>query len=288
MTTITTSARRRRSLLWVPGDQPHKIERAAQSGADVVVLDLEDGVAPDRKAAARDTIAGALRDIDFGGAERLVRVCNSPSLAIDVAAAQGADGLCLPKVERPGDLAAFRSIAHKTLGAVLPILAISAESALGVLSTPLFVAEATSVVAWMWGSEDLATALGCRARQQDGSFAEPLDVARAMTVLLAAATDTQAIDTVYPFFKDHHGLIAECHMAVAAGFSGKGVIHPAQVSVVNEAFTPTAEEVDRAHAVVNAFADGDGVTSIDGHMLDLPHLRAAERLLARARGAPTV
>jgi citrate lyase subunit beta / citryl-CoA lyase len=277
-----TGPRRRRSVLWVPADQPHKIERAARSGADVVVLDLEDAVAPDRKAFARDTAAGALRDVDFGGAERLFRVCNGPTLAADIAAARDADGICLPKVEGPNDLAAAHAGARNMLGRVLPILAISAESPLGVLNTPLLVLAATGVFAWMWGSEDLAAALGCRARQLGEPFAGPLEGARNTTVLLAAVTGAQAIDTVYPLFKDNDGLIAECRTAVEAGFSGKGVIHPGQVAPVNESFTPTPEQIRRAQEVVDAFVNGAGVTALDGQMLDLPHLRAAERMLALA------
>lgn len=279
--------RPRRSLLWVPGDQPQKIEKAAGSDADVVVLDLEDGVAPDRKEAARDAVAGALRDVAFGSSERLVRVCNGPTLTADVSAAAGADGLCVPKVESPDDLDRVRAVTRGELGRVLPMLAISAESPLGVLSSSSLADAADDVVAWMWGSEDLAAALGCRARQAGESFAEPLSWARTVTVLLAATTGAQSVDTVYPFYNDLDGLLAETRAAVAAGFTGKGLIHPAQVSPVNDAFTPSDEEIARAQAAVQAFTSGEGVTVLDGQMLDRPHLLAAERVLARAPGATT-
>lgn len=279
------AARRRRSVLWAPGDQPRKLERAVSCGADVVVFDLEDGVAADRKSVARDIVAEVLGDVDGGGVERLVRVCNGPSLREDVAAGRGADGICMPKVEGPDDLAALRTAMEDELGAPLPVLAIGAESPLGVLHAGVLAgATSSEVVAWMWGSEDLAAAIGCRARGPGEPFVEPLQWARSTNVLLAAATGTQAIDTVYPFFRDDAGLRDECRTAVAAGYSGKGVIHPGQVPVVNEAFTPTAEEVERSLAVVAAFADGAGIAVLDGQMLDLPHLRAAHRLLARADG----
>jgi citrate lyase subunit beta/citryl-CoA lyase len=275
-------ARPRRSILWVPGDQPAKLERAAGSGADVVVLDLEDGVAPDRKAVARDMISGALRDIDFGSTERLVRVCPGSPLRLDLAAAEGADGVCLPKVDGPADLIEARALAKDVLGAELPILAISGESPLGVLNAAGLAGESAGVVAWMWGSEDLAAALGCQPRRMGEPFVGSLAWARHVTVHLAAATGAQAIDTVYPFFKDLEGLVEETRVAAAVGYSGKGLIHPAQVSPVNDAFTPADAEIDHAQEVVRAFADGSGIAVLEGQMLDLPHLRAAERVLARA------
>ncbi len=284
MNTLAAS-RPRRSLLWVPGDQPRKIEKAAKAGADVVVLDLEDGVAADRKDAARDSVAGALRDLDFDGTERFVRVAGRATLHADLAAARGADGICLPKVEGPDDLRELRSTAAEILGQVPPILAISAESPLGVLASGTLAGSAESVVAWMWGSEDMAAAVGCRARQRGEDFVSPLKFARDTVILLAAATGAQAIDTVYPFFQDLEGLVAECAAAVACGFDGKGLIHPSQVAPANEAFTPSPDETARAQAVVDAFAGSDGVVAVDGQMLDLPHLRAAQRTLARAMAA---
>jgi citrate lyase subunit beta/citryl-CoA lyase len=271
----------RRSLLWVPGDQPRKLEKAAGSGADVVVLDLEDGVAPDRKVEARRCVAAALADIDYGSTERLVRV-NASLDPEDLEAAALADGLCLPKVDGPDDLRRLRSIAVAVLGRVPPILAISAESPAGALAWAALAGEADDVVAWMWGSEDLAAALGSRARGPGEGFVGPLELARSATVLLAAATGAQAIDTVYPFFGDHIGLAAEAVAAAEAGFSGKGIIHPGQVGPVHEAFTPDDDAVRRAREVVDAFADGAGVLSLHGQMLDLPHLRAAHRILGRA------
>jgi citrate lyase subunit beta/citryl-CoA lyase len=283
--TEVKSARARRSLLWVPGDQPKKLERSAEAGADVIVLDLEDGVAADRKDAARDCVKGALGDIDFGAAERFVRVAGRSTLEADIEAAHGADGLCIPKVERAADLDHVRAVASRVLGTVPPIVAISAESPVGVLMSSELVDAGEGVVGWMWGSEDLAGMLGCRPRGQGEDFVGPLKLARDVAIMLAAATGAQAIDTVYPFYRDLDGLLDECEAALACGFTGKGVIHPAQVPVVNDAFTPGEEETARARAVVEAFASGAGVIALDGQMLDLPHLRAAELTLARAAAA---
>jgi citrate lyase subunit beta / citryl-CoA lyase len=274
--------RPRRSILWVPGDQLSKLEKAAKSNADVVVLDLEDGVSVDRKAVARDCIAGALRDLDFGKTERMVRVSPGPEVAADVSAATSADSLCFPKLGSASELTLFQTLVERTVGRTLPILAISGETPLGLLNVQSLAGQTSGVVAWMWGSEDLASALGCHARQMGEPFEGPLAWARNVTVLLAVATGAQAIDTVYPFYRDTKGLLVESETAARAGFSGKGLIHPSQVAPVNEIFTPSPAEVERALAVVEAFDEGQGVAVLDGQMLDMPHLAAARRVLERA------
>lgn len=280
--------RPRRSILWVPGDQPRKLERAASAEADVVVLDLEDAVAPHRKAQARECVANALRDVNYGSSERMVRVNVGPLDSADIEVVATADAVCLPKVQGPEDLAVFRDLCLRVVGRVPPILAISAESPMGALSSHALVAASDDVVAWMWGSEDLAAALGIQGRGRGQGFPGPLELARNSTVLLAAATAAHAIDTVYPFYDDIAGLAAEAHRAASDGFSGKGIIHPAQVSAVHDAFTPSDEELERCRRVVDAFASGDGVATLDGQMLDLPHFRAAQRTLGRAPSATSV
>lgn len=276
----------RRTVLFVPADQPRKIERAASCDADVVVLDLEDGVSRDRKAAARAEAASALGTLDFGKTERVVRVNAEPMLlGEDLAACAGADAVMVPKVDTPRDLHVVRSAMQAMLGQELPIFALAGETPLGVLNAAALADEsvAAPVVAWMWGSEDLAGATGCRARGRGEPFDAPLTTAREATVLLAAATRRQAIDTVYPYYRDVEGLRAEASAAARAGFDGKGVIHPDQVEIVRDAFTPTDTEIGRARAVVAAFDDaGAGVAVVDGQMLDLPHLVAARRTLSRA------
>jgi citrate lyase subunit beta/citryl-CoA lyase len=277
--------RQRRSLLFVPGDQPRKLERAAAAGADVVVLDLEDAVTADRKHQGRGCVAAALAEVDYGTSERVVRVNSEPGLKErDLEAAVGADALLLPKVESPGDLDDLRLLVGAVLGIEIPIIALVAEAPTGVLQAGSFVARSPGVVAWMWGSEDLAGFTGCAPRQPGEPFVGVLALARDTTVLLAGATGTQAIDTVYPYYRDVDGLRAEAAAAAGAGFAGKAVIHPDQIGPVHEAFTPTEAEVARAQEVLDAFADGAGVASLDGQMLDLPHVRAAQRILSRATG----
>jgi citrate lyase subunit beta / citryl-CoA lyase len=274
--------RPRRSLLWVPADQRRKLERAASAGADVVVFDLEDGVATDRKDQARSILSSVLQGVDYGGSERMVRINGSTSLAADLEVAALADALCVPKVSGPDDLATVRTAAREEIGTIPPILAISAETSRGVLSSGALIEADDNVVGWMWGSEDLAGELGILGRVDRRSFPGPLALARYTTAMLAAATGKQAIDTVYPYFKDVDGLRAEARSAVLSGFVGKGLIHPNQVAVVHDAFTPTDEEITRARTIIAAFSDGAGVAVMDGQMLDLPHRRAAERVLQRA------
>jgi len=275
--------RRRRSVLFVPGDQPRKLEKAATAGADVVVLDLEDAVNADRKEDGRTCVADALAGVNYGSAERIVRInAESGSIERDLESAAGADALMLPKVESPQDLMRLAQLAVKVLGAELPVIALVGEVPAGVLRASLFIDQVPGVVAWMWGSEDLAGFTGCQPRQPGESFTGVLALARDMTVLLAAASGTQAIDTVYPFYKDVVGLKVEAAAAARAGFIGKAIIHPDQVGPVHEAFSPSAEEVTHAREIVDAFASGSGVSSMNGQMLDMPHLRAAQRIISRA------
>lgn len=273
--------RPRRSLLFVPGDQRRKLERAASAGADAVVLDLEDGVSPANKAAARGLVACALRDVDYQNSERVVRVAPGPDLVKDLIAAAGADAILVPKVDRPADLDQVVEIAERELGNCPPLIGLLGETPGSIVGAGALAEAGGPVVAWMWGSEDLAAAVGCRPRGPGEGFIGPLALARATAVLVAATSGTQAIDTVYPFYRDSDGLLAEAQAAAQAGFSGKGIIHPCQVGPVHDAFTPTAEQADRARAVIEAFSAGEAVIVLDGQMLDLPHLRAAERLLSR-------
>lgn len=273
----------RRSLLFVPGNDDRKLQRAATAGADVVVLDLEDGVAPAAKEQAREVVRRALADISYGTSERLVRLNAEPEqMARDLEVAATADGLLIPKIDGPAELERVRSVALRVLGRVPTLVVLFGETPRGVLAATSMVSWPDDVDAWMWGSEDLAAATGCRPRGARESFEGPLALARSATVLLAAATSTDAIDTVYPFHRDLEGLRIEAEEAAALGFSGKAVIHPDQVSPVNDAFTPDDAAVTRALAIVEAFGSGSAVVTLENQMLDAPHLRAARRLLSRA------
>ncbi len=277
--------RARRVLLFVPGDDARKSAKAAASGADCVVLDLEDGVAADRKAAARATVAASLRSLDFGRSERLVRInpAGSGLEAADLKAVGAArpDGYLVPKVESADHV---RTVARLTAGAPAPLLALI-ETARGVVRLAEIAAAHPRLEALLFGAEDLAGDVGA-VRTPGG---EEVAWARGAVVTYAAAHGLQAIDTIYADIEDLEGLRRDSLGAARLGYAGKMAIHPSQIPVIAGAFTPTDEEVARALRLVEAHARhqaaGTGVFVLEGRMVDWPMVRAAERLLARARAA---
>jgi citrate lyase subunit beta/citryl-CoA lyase len=288
-----------RSLLFVPGDSEKKLEKSFQCGADVVIIDLEDSVAAANKAAARAVTA------DFVRARRkettaslYVRVndlstgLTDADLAVVVAAAP--DGIMLPKTNSSADVTHLSAklrvyeAQHGLADGSTKIIAIMTETAAGVLNTPTWRDASPRLAALTWGAEDLSAAIGAGAtRDERGRYTDVFRFARAMTILAASASEVAAIDTVFVNYRDTGGLRVECMEAERDGFTGKMAIHPGQVPVINEAFTPSAESIAHSQAVVEAFraAGNPGVVGIDGHMYDRPHLRRAERLLARAKAA---
>lgn len=288
-----------RSLLFVPGDSEKKLEKGFGAGADVVIVDLEDSVAPQNKAAARDTAAAfiAARPRETGPAV-YIRV-NDLSTGLtddDLAALVPArpDGIMLPKSNSAQDvqrLAAKLRVAEAEAGisdGTTRIVPIISETATGVLAGASYAGASGRLAGLTWGAEDLSAAIGARAaRDEHGRYTDVFRLARAMTILAAGAAEVAAIDTVFPNFRDMAAFEAECREAERDGFTGKMAIHPAQVPVINAAFTPSREAVEHSAAVVAAFeaAGNPGVVGIDGKMYDRPHLRLAERLLARARAA---
>jgi citrate lyase subunit beta / citryl-CoA lyase len=288
-----------RSLLFVPGDSERKLEKGFQSGADVVIIDLEDSVASANKEVARTVTA------DFARARRAetragiyIRVndlstgLTDGDLAAVVAAAP--DGIMLPKANGSADVTHLSAklrvheAEHGLADGATKIIAIMTETAAGVLAAPTWRDVNPRLAALTWGAEDLSAAIGARAtRDERGRYTDVFRFARTMTILAASASEVAAIDTVFVNFRDMDGLRAECMEAERDGFTGKMAIHPAQVPVINKAFTPSAESVKHSQAVVDAFAaaGNPGVVGIDGQMYDRPHLRRAERLLARAKAA---
>lgn len=288
-----------RSLLFVPGDSHKKLEHGFSCGADVVIVDLEDSVASDKKVNARaiaaDFIAGRRNDTS---ATIYVRVNDlSTGMTDDDLKAiipLAPDGIMLPKSNSGSDVqhlsAKLRTheAENGLADGVIRIVPIITETAGGVLATGSYAGASARLAGLTWGAEDLSAAIGARAtRDGDGHYTDVFRLARAMTVLGAAAADVAAIDTVFVNFRDLDGLRAECLEAERDGFTAKMAIHPAQVAVINEAFTPSAQAVEHASAVVAAFRDAGnpGVVGMDGQMYDRPHLRRAERLLARAKAA---
>ncbi len=278
----------RRSLLFSPGDRPELLRKAPDVGADVLVFDLEDAVAPARKAEARESVREVLADPGFDpDAEVCVRV-NPAGVAADddLAALLGPDvrldSLLLPKVGGPGDVEALAD-ALAERGWTLPILAL-VETAAGVLHAEA-VAAAGPTDALCFGAEDLAADLGATRTPEGDEVAH----ARQHVVLAAAAAGVDAIDTVVVDFEDLDGLRADARTAVGLGYDGKLAIHPTQVDPINEAFTPVDGELAWARAVLEAREAADaedrGVFVVDGQMIDPPLVRRAERLVDRAGGA---
>lgn len=288
-----------RSLLFVPGDSEKKLERGFSSGADVVIVDLEDSVSSDNKAHARAVAAEFIasqrsetRAAIYVRINDLATGLSDDDLKAIVPVAP--DGIMLPKSNSGADvqhLSAKLRVHEAENGlpdGAIRIIPIITETAAGVLATGSYAGASARVAGLTWGAEDLSAAIGARTtRDSGGRYTDVFRLARAMTVLGAAAADVAAIDTVFVNFRDAKGLRDECLDAERDGFTAKMAIHPAQVAVINEAFTPSAEAVEHANAVVAAFraAGNPGVVGIDGQMYDRPHLRRAERLLARARAA---
>ena len=283
-----------RSLLFVPGDAPAKIAKALGCGADALILDLEDSVAPGAKEAARLTVREARGGPRDGGPLLLVRV-NGLDTGLADADLDGImpgrpDGIVLPKAvggESVAHLAAkiaVREAEYDLADGATGILAIATENASGVFAARTLARSSHRLRGIAWGGEDLSADLGAETnRDEAGAYTDPYRLARTVALLAAAAAEVDAVDTVYTTFRDLDGLAAECRAARRDGFAAKMAIHPAQVPVINEAFTPTPDAVARARAIVAAFAEnpGLGVVGIDGEMIDRPHLTRAQRLLAR-------
>ncbi len=287
-----------RSLLFVPGDSPRKLAKALESGADSLIVDLEDSVAPTAKAAARAATRAFLADAArLPARPRLfvrVNALATGHTAADLDAVMPAapDGIVLPKasggidVSHLGAKIAVREAESDLADGATRILAIATETGRSIFGLGTYGGASHRLVGLAWGAEDLSADLGAQTNKgTDGRFSEPYRLVRSLTLFGAAAAGIAAIDTVFTNFRDLSGLEAECAAAARDGFSAKMAIHPAQIPVINAAFTPSAEAIARAKAVVAAFAGnpGAGVVSLDGEMLDRPHLVRAERVLKRAR-----
>jgi citrate lyase subunit beta/citryl-CoA lyase len=269
--------------MFTPGDRPEMLRKAPEAGADVIVFDLEDAVAPDRKAEAREAVGSVLADPDFEPeSEVCVRV--NPRFEEDLAILERArpDALMLPKVAGAEDVEGLDRLVRER-GGSLPVFAL-VESARGVLEAPA-IADAEATDALVFGAEDLAADVGA-TRTPEGT--EVL-YARQRVVIAAGAAGVDAIDTVYTDIEDREGLAGETRFAAGLGYDGKMAIHPAQVDPINAAFTPDPEAVEWARRVLEAreVADGEdrGVFRVDGEMIDAPLIARAERIVERAESA---
>ena len=286
-----------RSLLFVPADSAKKLDRAMTSGADAIIVDLEDSIAFDGKARARQSAAAFLKAA-MASATRpiiMVRINGLPTgLAdadLDAVAPSQPDAVMLPKAEGGASVIhadaklAVREAQNNLPDGAIKILPIATETAAALFVAGTFAGASARLIGLTWGAEDLSADLGAQAnRDAQGRFLDPYRLARALCLAGAAAAGVPAIDTVYVDFRDTEGLRRECEEACRDGFTGKMAIHPAQVAIINEVFTPASEALAHAQLIVDAFAanPGAGVVGIGGVMYDRPHLARAEQLLARA------
>ena len=288
---------RMRSWLFAPGDSAKKMTKAQASAADIGLFDLEDSVAPENKAAARAMVAEQIAAAAADARARLwVRInpVTTADCVADLAAIIPArpGGVFLPKAEGAADitrlhhyLTALEAANGIPQGRTL-VAALVTETAAAMFRTGEYAGAYPGrerLAAMSWGAEDLSAALGAREqRGADGEYAHTYEMARSLCLIGAAAAGVAAIETVQPEFRDLEALEKRARGVRSAGFRGMLAIHPAQVDPINQAFTPSTEELAHARAVVQAFADhpGAGVVALDGAMLDRPHLALAQRLLA--------
>jgi len=273
-----------RSWLFVPADSETKIAKAIKTDADAIIFDLEDSVVPAQKAAARDILKKLAKRT--GGPAWWVRINPVGSEFhkedLELISRGDIDGIVLPKAESGADIV---QLAHRT--GTIPIHAIVTETPASLFNLLSYRDPKSPLVAMSWGAEDLSAALGASSKYDEGGeLAFTYRLARTLCLAGAVAAGVQPVDGVFADFKDEKGLKREAEAARREGFTGKLAIHPAQVAIINAAFTPSKEEVRHAEAVVAAFEAQPhaGTVSVAGRMVDRPHLEQARRVLLRARG----
>ena len=289
-----------RSLLFVPADSARKLDKAMSSGADALIVDLEDSIALDGKARARAAAAAFLKDA-MANAQRpylMVRVnglrTGLTDADLDAIAPAKPDAIMLPKAEGGAAIVhadaklAVREAQNDLPDGHIKILPIATETAAALFMVGTFAGASARLIGMTWGAEDLSAELGARAnRDEQGRFLDPYRLARSLCLAGAAAAAVPAIDTVFVDFRNDAGFRRECEEACRDGFVGKMAIHPTQVPVINKVFTPSAEAIAHAKSVIAAFAaaPGAGVVGIGGVMYDRPHLVKAKQLLGRVHSS---
>jgi citrate lyase subunit beta/citryl-CoA lyase len=281
-----------RSLLFVPGDSERKFARAQSAGADALILDLEDSVAPAQKPEARAYVASLLDKAEARAWSFFVRInALDTGLVLDDLAAvvkPGLDGILIPKANGGEDIVRFghyldalETKVGMAAGSV-KMAVVATETAKAMLNLHTYAPAHPRLVALTWGGEDLAAALGATDNQEDGAWTFPYQVARTQCLFAAGAADVTAIDTIHVDFRDLAGLERDCRRSRRDGFLGRMAIHPDQVETINRCYTPSEDEIAHARRIVEAFAanPGAGALGIDGKMVDIPHLKAAQKTLA--------
>ena len=289
-----------RSLLFVPADSPKKLDKAMTSGADALIVDLEDLVALDAKTRARASAAAFLKEVGAQGPRPYLPdpinglQTGLTDADLDAVIAAKPDAVMLPKAEGGGSIAhldaklAVREATGGLPDGSVKIVAIATETAAALFQAGTYGGASARLTALTWGAEDLSADLGAEAnRDAAGGYLDPYRLARALCLAGAAAAQVPAIDTVFIDFRDDAGFRRDCEEGRRDGFVGKMAIHPAQVAVINELFTPTPQALAQAQEIVDTFAanPGAGVVGLRGVMVDRPHLARAQRLLQRVAQA---
>jgi citrate lyase subunit beta / citryl-CoA lyase len=288
-----------RSMLFIPGDSAKKLGKVDDCGADAVILDLEDSVSPENKPLARQLVPAFMKERPPGKRATQLWVRVNPfdtglTLADLAAVVPGVpDGIMQPKTDTPEDVRRLSyyldalEAAHGIAPGSIKILPVATETAVAPFHLGAFASAGLDrLLGITWGAEDLAAAIGASTNMDGtGEWAFTYKMARSLALLAAHASGVQAIDTLYVDFKDDAGLRTSCRAARAEGFTGRIAIHPAQVAGINESFMPSADEIAHAQRVLAAFAanPGAGTVGLDGKMIDIPHQKQAEKVLAAVR-----
>jgi citrate lyase subunit beta/citryl-CoA lyase len=281
-----------RSFLFVPGDSERKMAKAEIIKPDAIILDLEDAVAASRRETAREIVTSYL----LGGTKQIQRWVRINPLHTDdslrdlAAVILGApDGIVLPKTSSGADVSQLSSmldvleVREGVARGSVRIMPVATETAEAVFTLGTYRASSARLVGLTWGAEDLSAAVGAtHNRRPDGTYDDLYRMARTLCLAGAKAAGVSAIETIWADFRDSAGLQADTVTARRLGFSGRMAIHPDQVAVIHEAFRPSSEELDYARRVIGAFANGEGAASLDGKMLDMPHLKQAQNIVAMA------
>lgn len=284
-----------RSLLFVPGDSDRKFAKGRTAGADVLILDLEDAVAPSMKPAAREQVSAWLGDADNIEASLFVRVnpFDTGMTQGDLAAVvrPGLAGILVPKANGAHDIATIADMidpleeAAGMMPGAVKIMVVATETPQAMFALGSYTPPHPRLVGLTWGAEDLGAAIGATANKEaDGQWTEPYRFARSLCLFAAASAGVVPVDTLYADFRDADGLEADCRRARRDGFLGRIAIHPDQVATINRCFSPSDDEIAEARKIVDAFAANPdaGTLGIDGKMYDIPHLKSAQKTLAAA------
>jgi citrate lyase subunit beta/citryl-CoA lyase len=285
-----------RSLLFVPGDSERKLAKSADSRADALILDLEDSVAPTRTEAARVMVLEYLHSRPDRVRQKLwVRInpLSTEAAMRDLSIVAGApDGILLPKVDGPADIVHLShcldamEVREGLPRGAIRIMPVATETAASLFTLGNYTGCSPRLHGLTWGAEDIAAALGASANRLDsGEYDSVFKLAKALCLAGASAAGVQPVDTIWADYANTDGLKAECRLSRRAGFTGKIAIHPGQVDPINEAFSPTPEELAWSRRVVDLFASnpGMGTVGLEGKMLDMPHLKQAQRILDLAQ-----